>query len=161
MSVTTFQKYLATKPLMVAAALVFIGTSAMTPLRAQEIVTQPGFEADQIEQQDGAKRMVLSGNAVFNQQNWRLGASEIVVYFGDLDTRSIKRVYAHDQVNLLIDDIPISGDALDYDYEKQVFMLAGNARFPLGDGTIEGELLVIDMNEESVTLDGKTLTVLW
>lgn len=151
----------ARKSVILAATIFSICIPANADLLAKEVPSQLLFEADVVEQDDKQQLMILSGNAVFDHSDWHLRATQISVYFADLEEQTIARLYASKQVELIFEDESISGDAADYDYDKQVFTVAGNVLVPVGDSVIKGELLIIDINEESITLDGKNLTSIW
>lgn len=163
---TRFEVIRAARPLRMTA-LGFAGSAALVAgaqhLSAQGIARHNSdapvdYQADRIEVQDKAKRVVLSGNVDISQTDLRLQAARTTVAYSDAGGIRIDRIDATGGVQVTRGTESARGDVAVYDFGRNIITMTGNVALRRGGDTLNGGRLVIDLDSGLSSVDGRSGT---
>jgi lipopolysaccharide export system protein LptA len=141
-----------------AAAAVLLGMGAQAQVMKNHDSNAPvNFNADRIEVQDRADRVVVSGNVEVTQAGLKLNAARMTVaYRNTPNARPSPTNAAPDGMgsNVAIDRIDASGNVAIYDLNKRLITMLGNVELNQGTNRLTGGRLVIDLVSGRSTVDG-------
>jgi lipopolysaccharide export system protein LptA len=154
-----------------AAAAVLLGMGAQAQVMKNHDSNAPvNFNADRIEVQDRADRVVVSGNVEVTQAGLKLNAARMTVaYRNTPNARPSPTNAAPDGMgsNVAIDRIDASGNVVVvkgnqtakgnvaiYDLNKRLITMLGNVELNQGTNRLTGGRLVIDLVSGRSTVDG-------
>jgi lipopolysaccharide export system protein LptA len=150
------------------AALIFAGADA--PVFAQVFKNHDSnapvnFNADRIEVQDRADRVVVSGNVVVTQAGMTLNAARMTVAYrnggsanngGGMGGVEIDRIDASGNVVVTKQDQTARGNVAIYDLNAKLITMLGNVTLTQGVNKLTGGRLVMDLNSGRTTVDGRS-----
>jgi lipopolysaccharide export system protein LptA len=150
--------------LVSAAALMLSG--AIAPSFAQVMKNHDSnapvnFNADRIEVQDRADRVVVSGNVVVTQAGMTLNAARMTVAYskqpsGGSNGVDIDRIDASGNVVVNKADQTARGNVAIYDLNSKLITMLGNVSLTQGANRLTGGRLVMDLNSGRTTVDGRS-----
>ncbi len=114
------------------------------------------FDAQRIELDDRANRVILSGDVVIQQAGLTLRSARTLLNFNDAGRLELQRMTATGGVIVTRGDERASGDNAIYDFNRRVITMAGNVSLRRGNDTLNGGRLVIDLNTGLSSVDGST-----
>jgi lipopolysaccharide export system protein LptA len=112
------------------------------------------FDAQRIELDDRANRVILSGGVVIQQAGLTLRSDRTLVNFNDAGRLELQRITATGGVVVTRGDERASGDNAIYDFNRRIITMAGNVRLRRGGDTLNGGRLVIDLESGLSSVDG-------
>ncbi|WP_420144591.1 LptA/OstA family protein [Sphingobium sp.] len=151
------------------ATLMFAGADA--PLWAQVFKNHDSnapvnFNADRIEVQDRADRVVVSGNVEVTQAGMTLNAARMTVASrnqpggnnggGNMGGVEIDRIDASGNVVVTKQDQTARGNVAIYDLNAKLITMLGNVTLTQGANRLTGGRLVMDLNSGRTTVDGRS-----
>lgn len=153
-------KQLALKSLLTGFVLGSVALLAVSRTDAQAIAghnsdAPVNYEADRIELQDKANRVVLSGNVDISQGGLRLQAARTTVAYTDAGELKIQRIDATGGVFVTRGTESARGDVAIYDFNRRIITLVGNVALRRGSDTMNGGRLVIDLASGIASIDGR------
>jgi lipopolysaccharide export system protein LptA len=113
------------------------------------------YAADQIELQDKAQRVVLSGNVDITQGDLRMRAARSTVAYTNEGSLKIQRLDATGGVTVTRGNESARGDVAVYDFNSRIITMAGNVALHRGTDTLNGGRLVMDLNTGVSSVDGR------
>lgn len=147
-------------PLSIMAAS-FIGTAAVLSIAAPAQVIRNhnsnapvDFSAGQIELQDRADRVILSGGATVTQAGLRISASRLTAAYSNAGKINVNRFDAVGGVTITKDDLRATSNAAIYDVDSALITLVGDVRLVQGANRLNGGRIVIDLNSDRTTISG-------
>ena len=147
-------------PLAIMAAS-FIGTAALLSIAAPAQVIRGhnsnapvDFSAGQIELDDRADRVVLSGGATVSQAGLTIRAPRLTAAYTGGGKISVNRFDAVGGVTITKDDLRATSSAAIYDVDSALITLVGNVKLVQGANRLNGGRIVIDLNSDRTTISG-------
>ncbi|MFZ2996846.1 LptA/OstA family protein [Sphingobium sp.] len=147
-----------------AAGMMVFGAGAQV-MRNHDSNAPVNFNADRIEVQDRADRVVVSGNVVVTQAGMTLNAARMTVAYrkqpnGQTSTGpsgvEIDRIDASGSVVVTKQDQTARGDVAIYDLNSKLITMLGNVSLTQGANRLNGGRLVMDLNSGRSTVDGRS-----
>jgi lipopolysaccharide export system protein LptA len=133
----------------------FVPASAQTSaLRGHNSNAPVDWEADRVEVQDRADRVVLSGNVIARQASLTLTAGRVTVAYTDMRGIDIQRIDATGGVTVRSPSETARGDFAVYDLNRKIITVIGNVSLRQRDATVNGPRLVLDLNSGRAVMDG-------
>jgi lipopolysaccharide export system protein LptA len=139
----------------------FIGTAALLSIAAPAQVIRNhnsnapvDFSAGQIELQDRADRVILSGGATVTQAGLRISASRLTAAYSNAGKINVNRFDAVGGVTITKDDLRATSNAAIYDVDSALITLVGDVRLVQGANRLNGGRIVIDLNSDRTTISG-------
>ena len=136
----------------------------VAPLFAQALqghnVNAPfDFDADKIEVQDRADRVVLTGNVHVRQEGLSLNAARMTLAYNKVNGGSpqVDRVEAQGGVIVTETDKSATGDVAIYDAEHKLITMIGGVKLKQGTNILSGGRLVIDLVSGRDVMDGSSV----
>lgn len=114
------------------------------------------FDANRIELQDKANRVVLSGNVVITQADLTLRAERTTLAYTDAGELQIQRLDATGGVLVTRGNESARGAAAVYDFNRRVIVMSGGVQLRRGSDTLSGGRLVIDLRTGLSSVDGRS-----
>lgn len=118
------------------------------------------IEADRMESSKENGIVLFFGNVKANQGNLSIQADEMTVLYIKTEIRSevsaepkadlsqkIDKITAKGNVKIVQDDWIAAGDTMDFDADRRIVILAGNASAWQEQNTVSGEKIVLYLNE--------------
>lgn len=153
--------------MMRPALLALIGLAAMpaaanaqatSALKGHDGNAPIDFEADRIEVQDRADRVVLSGNVHVKQQELTLDSARMTVaYANNGNTTDVQRLDASGNVVLKSPSETATGAFAIYDVNKRIITMLGNVVLTRGTNVVRGGRLVFNLVDGRATVDGSAV----
>jgi lipopolysaccharide export system protein LptA len=144
-------------PAALFAAAPLHGQGSVSALRGHDTAAPLDIEADRIEVQDRLDRALFTGNVRVRQGSMAIDAQRLRVAYvkrgnsGDLE---IQRVDADGSVTMRSPSETARGNAGVYDVQNRLLTLIGNVRLERGQSVLNGQRLVINLDDGRSTLDG-------
>ena len=152
------------------AAAAFVALAAFTPTANAQISENGGpvsYSADNLQYFDGDRRLVLTGNVDIVQNDARLRANTITLYFsrstapagagnqaanGGLGSGDIQRMLAEGDVYYVRPQQSARGDRADYETSTDSVTFSGNVVVASEENVIRGETLVLQIGTRQTTI---------
>lgn len=117
------------------------------------------FEADRIEVQDRADRVVVSGNVKIRQAGLTLDAARVTIAYagavGGAGGVDVQRLDASGGVVVRSASETARGNVAIYDLNSRLITMVGGVTLEQGPNRINGGRLVIDLNSGRSVIDGR------
>ena len=152
------------------AAAAFAATAAFAPTAYAQISENGGpvsYSADNLQYFDGDRRLVLTGNVDIVQNDARLRANQITLYFsrstapagggnqaanGGLGSGDIQRMLAEGDVYYVRPQQSARGDRANYETSTDSVTFSGNVVVASEENVIRGETLVLQIGTRQTTI---------
>ncbi len=147
-------------PAALLSAAPLHGQGSVSALRGHNTSAPLDIEADRIEVQDRLDRALFTGNVRVRQGDMAIDAQRLRVAYvkrgnsGDLE---IQRVDADGAVTMRSPSETARGNSGVYDVQNRLLTLIGNVRLERGQSVLNGQRLVINLDDGRSTLDGGTV----
>jgi len=152
-------------------SLFFVLLICWAPLaRGQETITSAPIqiEADRMETSQDTNAVLFSGHVRANQDNLVINADTMTVHYtGNKDmqeaqtsapvegpTQKIARITAKGNVEIVQGDWVATGNNLDFNADKRIAILAGNAKAWQDQNMVTGEKITLYLNEGRSVVEG-------
>jgi lipopolysaccharide export system protein LptA len=112
------------------------------------------FDAGQIELQDRADRVILSGGVVVTQAGLTIRASRLTAAYSRTNKVNVNRLDAVGGVAIAKDDLRANANAAIYDLDRDLITLVGNVQLQQGANRLNGGRILIDLNTGRTTING-------
>ncbi|MEE9434452.1 MAG: LptA/OstA family protein [Sphingorhabdus sp.] len=112
------------------------------------------FSAGQIELQDRADRVVLSGGVTATQAGLTIRASRLTAKYSKGGGISVNVLDAAGGVTITKDDLRATSNAAIYDLDRDLITLLGNVQLTQGANRLNGGRIMIDLNAGRSTITG-------
>lgn len=128
-------------------------------LRGHNSKAPVDFDADRIEVQDRADRVVLSGNVHVSQSGMTLDAARLTVAYAKQGGQSVdvERLDASGGVVVRSSGDVARGNFAVYDLNRSLITLIGGVELNQNGNVLRGGRLVIDLNSGRAVVDGNTV----
>lgn len=140
-----------------AAGMMIAGAGAQV-MQNHDSNAPVNFNADRIEVQDRADRVVVSGNVEVTQAGMKLNAARMTVAYrngtGDNGVE-IDRIDASGNVVVTKGSETARGNVAIYDLNRRLITMLGNVSLTQGSNRLTGGRLVIDLTSGRSTVDGR------
>jgi len=103
------------------------------------------YEADRIDLDDKANRVVLTGHVIITQAELRMTAARTVVDYTNNGTLKISLINSTGGVVVTRENEKAVGDVASYDFNRSVIVMAGNVTVTRGSDISRGSRLVVDL----------------
>lgn len=113
------------------------------------------FSAAQIEIQDRADRVVLSGGVSVTQAGLNIRSARMTIAYTNEKAININRIDATGGVVITKGDQRATGDVAIYDLDSRLITLVGHVTITEGANRLSGGRVVIDLNSGRSTIDGR------
>ena len=114
------------------------------------------FSAGQIEIQDRADRVVLSGGVSVTQAGLSIRSARMTIAYTNADGIDINRIDATGGVTITKGSERATGDVAVYDLDRRLITLVGNVALIQGSNRLNGGRVVIDLASGRSTIDGRS-----
>jgi lipopolysaccharide export system protein LptA len=141
-------------PALAAATLGLHSLAGAQGIASHDTSAPVNFGADQIELQDKANRVVLSGDVLITQGDLSLRAARATVAYTDAGELEIQRLDATGGVTVARGRESASGAVAVYDFGKRIITMSGGVTLRRGSDTLQGGRLVIDLRTGLSSVDG-------
>jgi lipopolysaccharide export system protein LptA len=138
---------------LVTAALMSIAAPAQV-IRNHNSNAPVDFDAAQIELQDRADRVVMSGGASVRQAGLTINAARMTAAYSNNGKIDVNRFDAVGGVTITKDDLRASSNAAIYDVDASMITLLGNVSLVQGSNRLNGGRIVIDLKAGRSTISG-------
>lgn len=112
------------------------------------------FDAGTIDFDDGANRVVLSGNVLVTQADLRLRSERMTVAYRDIGRLQVQRIDATGGVQVNRGNESARGNVAVYDFDRRLITLVGNVSLRKGSDVLNGGRLVMDLRSGISSIDG-------
>jgi lipopolysaccharide export system protein LptA len=138
----------------VTAALLSVAAPAQV-IRNHNSSAPVDFSAGQIELQDRADRVVLSGGVTATQAGLSISAARLTAaYTSSGGKNDVHRLDAVGGVTIIKDDLRATSSAAIYDLDNDLITLIGNVALRQGANRLNGGRILIDLNSGRSTING-------
>jgi lipopolysaccharide export system protein LptA len=139
---------------IVTAALIGVAAPAQV-IRNHNSSAPVDFSAGQIELQDRADRVVLSGGVTAVQAGLSISAARLTAAYSNGGGKTdINRLDAIGGVTIVKDDLRATSNAAIYDLDSDLITLIGNVALTQGKNRLNGGRIMIDLNSGRSTING-------
>lgn len=146
-----------------AAGMIYASADAQV-LKNHDSNAPVNFNADRIEVQDRADRVVVSGNVEVTQAGMTLNAARMTVAYrqqpgggsNGTDGVEIDRIDASGNVVVTKGNETARGNVAIYDLNSRLITMLGNVSLTQGSNKLTGGRLVIDLTSGRSTVDGRS-----
>ncbi len=135
---------------IVTAAIISVAAPAQS-IRNHNSNAPVDFNAGQIELQDRANRVVLSGGVTATQAGLSIKSSRLTAAYSGKD---VDRLDATGGVIIVKEDLRATSNAAIYDLKSDLITLLGNVKLVQGTNRLNGARIVIDLNAGRSTITG-------
>lgn len=139
----------------------FVATSCLLSIAAMAQVIRNHdskapvtFDAGQIELQDRADRVILSGGVVVTQAGLTIRAARLTAAYSRTNKVNVNRLDAIGGVAIAKDDLRANANAAIYDLDRDLITLVGNVQLQQGANRLNGGRILIDLNTGRSTVNG-------
>ncbi len=112
------------------------------------------FSAGQIELQDRADRVILSGGVVATQAGLTIRSSRLTAAYSSGDGIDVNRLDAAGGVTITKDDLRATSDSAIYDLDRDLITLLGDVQLTQGTNKLNGGRIMIDLASGRSTITG-------
>jgi lipopolysaccharide export system protein LptA len=138
---------------LVTAAIVSVAAPAQV-IRNHNSNAPVDFDAGQIELQDRADRVVMSGGATVRQAGLTINAPRMTAAYSNNGKIDVNRFDAVGGVTITKDDLRASSSSAIYDVDASLITLLGNVNLVQGSNRLSGGRIVIDLKAGRSTISG-------
>ena len=143
-----------------AAGMMIAGAGAQV-MQNHDSNAPVNFNADRIEVQDRADRVVVSGNVEVTQAGMTLNAARMTVAYRNQPGSGtsgveIDRIDASGNVVVTKGDQTARGNVAIYDLNSKLITMLGDVALTQGGNRLTGGRLVMDLNSGRSTVDGRS-----
>lgn len=153
--------------------LIFLCCS-VTPAPAQETLTASApirIEADRMETSQNENVVLFSGHVRANQSDLVINADSMTVHYADTEpekgktpggapvegmSQKIAKITAEGNVEIVQGSWVATGITLDFNADKRIAVLAGNARAWQDQNMVSGEKIILYLNEGRSVVEGSS-----
>jgi lipopolysaccharide export system protein LptA len=154
-------------PAFAVAAAAFAALALQAPAAQAQLSENGGpvsYSADNLQYFDADRRLVLSGNVDLVQNDARLRADQVTLYFsqpaqpaggqsgGGLGAGDIQRMVAQGDVYYVRPQQSARGDRADYEVATDSVTFSGNVVVASDENVIRGETLVLQIGSRQTTI---------
>jgi lipopolysaccharide export system protein LptA len=129
-------------------------SGAPSALKGHNTDAPVNVDADRIEVQDRADRVIFSGNVVARQAELTLNAARVTLAYTDTRGIQIERINASGGVTVRSPSETARGQLAIYDLRSRLITLLGGVTLTRGDSRVSGGRLVLDLNSGRAVMDG-------
>jgi lipopolysaccharide export system protein LptA len=144
---------LMTASFLITAAMMSIAAPAQV-IKNHNSNAPVDFNAGQIELQDRANRVVLSGGATVRQAGLTINAARMTAAYSNNGKIDVNRFDAVGGVVITKDDLRATSNAAIYDVDGAAITLLGNVSLVQGSNRLNGGRIVIDLAAGRSTISG-------
>ncbi len=112
------------------------------------------FSAGQIELQDAADRVVLSGGVTATQAGLTIRSARLTAKYTNRGGIDVNVIDAAGGVTITKDDLRATSNAAIYDLDSDLITLLGNVRLSQGANRLNGGRIMIDLKSNRSTITG-------
>jgi lipopolysaccharide export system protein LptA len=138
---------------LVTGCLLSMGAFAQA-IRNHDSKAPVTFDAGQIELQDRADRVILSGGVVVTQAGLTIRAARLTAAYSRTNKIDVNRLDAVGGVVIAKDDLRAVANAAIYDLDRDLITLVGNVQLTQGANRLNGGRILIDLNSGRSTING-------
>jgi lipopolysaccharide export system protein LptA len=139
---------------LVTTALIGVAAPAQV-IRNHNSSAPVDFSAGQIELQDRANRVILSGGVTATQAGLSISAARLTAAYSSSGGKNdINRLDAIGGVTIIKDDLRATSNAAIYDLDSDLITLIGNVALTQGKNRLNGGRIMIDLNAGRSTING-------
>ena len=139
----------------IVAATLLLGVSASAQvIKGHDSGAPVNFDAGNMELQDRADRVVLTGGVTATQAGLTLKASRVTAAYTSGNGIDVNRLDAVGGVVITKDDLRATSNSAIYDLDSKLITLIGNVHLVQGANRLNGGRLVIDLTAGRSTLSG-------
>jgi lipopolysaccharide export system protein LptA len=132
-----------------------IGQNSSSPFSGHNSNAPLSWSAENVDVQDAANRVVLTGGVTAQQENLALNAGRVTIAYSKGSGKiSVDRLDASGGVTFKRARDTARGDFAVYDFQRKIITLVGNVVLEQERGVVRGGRLVIDLNSNRGTLGG-------
>jgi lipopolysaccharide export system protein LptA len=132
-----------------------IGQRSSSPFSGHNSNAPLSWSAENIDVQDGANRVILTGGVQAQQENLTMNAGRVTIaYSKGGGSISVDRLDASGGVTFKRGSDTARGDFAVYDFQRKIITMVGNVTLQQDRGVVRGGRLVIDLNSNRGTLNG-------
>jgi lipopolysaccharide export system protein LptA len=140
---------------MATAAFMSMSAPAQV-LRGHNSNAPVDFSAGQLEVQDNADRVILSGGVVATQAGLTIRAARLTGAYTNTGKIDVNRIDAIGGVQITKDDLRATSNSAVYDLDQSLITLIGDVNLVQGPNKLNGGRIVIDLNAGRSTITGST-----
>ncbi len=145
--------FTATAAVMMGSAA--IGQKSSSPFSGHNSNAPLSWSAENVDVQDAANRVVLTGGVMAQQENLTLNAGRVTIAYSKGSGKiSVDRLDASGGVTFKRAGDSARGDFAVYDFQRKIITMVGNVVLEQSSGVVRGGRLVIDLNANRGTLGG-------
>jgi lipopolysaccharide export system protein LptA len=145
--------FLMTASFLLTAGLMSIAAPAQV-IKNHNSNAPVDFSANQIELQDRADRVIMSGGATVTQAGLTINASRMTAAYTNNGKVDVNRFDAIGGVVITKDDLRATSNAAIYDVDSAMITLLGNVALVQGTNRLNGGRIVIDLRAGRSTISG-------
>jgi lipopolysaccharide export system protein LptA len=138
---------------LLTAAIISVAAPAQV-LRGHNSNAPVDFNAGQIELQDRADRVILSGGVTATQSGLTISAARLTAAYSNNGKIDVNRLDAIGGVTIIKDDLRATSNSAIYDLNSDLITLLGNVSLVQGANRLNGGRIVIDLQSNRSTLSG-------
>lgn len=138
---------------ILTAAIISVAAPAQV-IRGHNSNAPVDFNAGQIELQDRADRVILSGGVTARQAGLTINASRLTAAYSNNGKINVNRLDAIGGVTITKDDLRATSNSAVYDLDGDMITLLGNVTLVQGANRLNGGRIVIDLVSNRSTLSG-------
>jgi lipopolysaccharide export system protein LptA len=138
---------------LLTAAIISVAAPAQV-LRGHNSNAPVDFNAGQIELQDQANRVILSGGVTAQQSGLTISAARLTAAYSNKGKIDVNRLDAIGGVTITKDDLRATSNSAIYDLDGDLITLLGNVSLVQGANRLNGGRIVIDLQSNRSTLSG-------
>ncbi len=137
-----------------ALTAAFLSSASAQVIRGHNSNAPVNFSAGQIELQDRADRVVLSGGVTATQAGLTIRAARLTAKYSNRGGIDVNILDAAGGVTITKDDLRATSDAAIYDLDSDLITLLGNVKLSQGANRLNGGRIMIDLNAGRSTITG-------
>lgn len=138
-----------------AMTILWSGTAPAQIMRNHDSNAPVDFNAGQIEIQDRADRVVLTGGVSVTQAGLNIRSARMTIAYTNADGIDINRIDATGGVTIVKGDERATGDVAIYDLDQRIITLVGNVSLTQQSNRLNGGRVVIDLVSGRSSIDGR------
>lgn len=138
-----------------AVTAAFLSSAAPAQVIRNHNTNAPvNFSAGQIELQDRADRVILSGGVTATQSGLTIRAARLTAAYSSGGGIDVNRLNAAGGVTIVKDDLRATSNSAIYDLNSDLITLLGDVKLTQGKNRLTGGRILIDLNAGRSTITG-------